>query len=37
MGLIYITKPISHSWEGFTFLLNGVKLVYVLHDLRTFH
>ena len=25
MGLIYVTFPISHSWEGFTSLLNGVN------------
>ena len=25
MGLIYVTFPMSHSWEGFTSLLNGVN------------
>ena len=25
MGRIYVTKPMSDSWEGFTSLLNGVN------------
>ena len=25
MGLIYVTFPMSDSWEGFTSLLNGVN------------
>ena len=25
MGLIYVTFPMSHSWEGFMSLLNGVN------------
>ena len=25
MGLIYVTFPMSHSWERFTSLLNGVN------------
>ena len=44
MGLIYVTIPMSHSWEGFTSLLNGVNspkdnLLKFVHgnDLRTFH
>ena len=24
MGLIYVTYPMSHSWEGFTSLLSDV-------------
>ena len=45
MGLICTTFPMSHSWEGFTSLLNGVNSLkvnlfkFIIHgnDLRTFH